>query len=134
MALETRRNIVPLMLEGFDFGTAAVFERLTGTLAPLKRYNGVPIVASYFEELPLTPDPGFSIVLNSLDVGARFSPAVIQTVRVLDESFQLLWEASPIPAPAFGQLVRLAPNVVLSGTIHLQFGTGDFGIANVDFD
>ena len=49
-ALETQRNIVPLMFEGFDFGTPAVASRLTGTLGALRRYNGLPIVASYFQE------------------------------------------------------------------------------------
>jgi tetratricopeptide (TPR) repeat protein len=49
-ALESRRNIVPVMLDGFDFGTKAVAEHLTGPLAALMRYNGLPVVASYFEE------------------------------------------------------------------------------------
>ena len=33
-ALESERNIVPLMLEGFDFGTPTIARQLTGTLAP----------------------------------------------------------------------------------------------------
>ncbi|MGC2110238.1 MAG: tetratricopeptide repeat protein, partial [Candidatus Korobacteraceae bacterium] len=49
-AFETRRNIVPLMLERFDFGTPAIARQLTGTLAPLKRYNGLNIPADYFLE------------------------------------------------------------------------------------
>src|SRR5690349_23923430 len=35
-ALETKRNIVPLMLEGFDFGAPAIASKLTGRLASLK--------------------------------------------------------------------------------------------------
>ena len=31
-ALESRRNIVPLMLEGFDFGTPTIANQLTGKL------------------------------------------------------------------------------------------------------
>ena len=47
-ALETKRNIVPLMLEGFDFGTPAIANQLTGKLAALKRYNALDVPASYF--------------------------------------------------------------------------------------
>ena len=36
-----KRNIVPLMLEGFDFGTPAIANQLTGKLAALKRYNAL---------------------------------------------------------------------------------------------
>ena len=32
-ALDSRRNIVPLMLEGFDFGTPSISNQLTGKLA-----------------------------------------------------------------------------------------------------
>ena len=49
-ALETQRNIVPLMLEGFDFGAPRIASGLTGTLAPLKSYNPLPIPAEYFDE------------------------------------------------------------------------------------
>jgi hypothetical protein len=35
-ALETKRNIVPLMLEGFDYGSPAIARQLTDKLAVLK--------------------------------------------------------------------------------------------------
>jgi hypothetical protein len=47
-AIETRRNIVPVMLEGFDFGAPAVAGQLTGKLAALKEYNGLEIPKGYF--------------------------------------------------------------------------------------
>jgi hypothetical protein len=49
-ALDSRRNIVPLMLEGFDFSTPAIASQLTGKLASLKEeYNGLKIPeASFF--------------------------------------------------------------------------------------
>jgi tetratricopeptide (TPR) repeat protein len=50
VAFESRRNIVPLMLEGFDFGAPKIAGQLTGTLAPLKQYNGLNIPADYFME------------------------------------------------------------------------------------
>jgi Flp pilus assembly protein TadD len=48
-ALEHRRNIVPLMLEGFDFATPSIGTHLTGTLAPLKSYNGLSVPLEYFD-------------------------------------------------------------------------------------
>src|ERR1039458_4692170 len=49
-ALDSRRNIVPLMLEGFDFGSPKIASQLTGKLAELKRYNGLSIPPDYFLE------------------------------------------------------------------------------------
>ena len=49
-ALASQRNIVPLMLEGFDFGTPKVASQLTGELAALKYYNGLSIPPEYFPE------------------------------------------------------------------------------------
>jgi tetratricopeptide (TPR) repeat protein len=49
-ALDTRRNIVPLMLESFDFGTPAIASQLTGKLATLKRYNALRVPVEYFIE------------------------------------------------------------------------------------
>jgi tetratricopeptide (TPR) repeat protein len=49
-ALESKRNIIPLMLEGFSFGTPAIASQLTGTLEPLKKYNALDIPPSYFLE------------------------------------------------------------------------------------
>src|ERR1039457_3675209 len=49
-ALANRRNIVPLMLEGFDFGTPTIANQLTGQLASLKHYNGLSIPPEYFLE------------------------------------------------------------------------------------
>jgi hypothetical protein len=49
-AFEKQRNIVPLMLEGFDFGKPEISGLLTGKLAPLKEYQGLRIVPEYFFE------------------------------------------------------------------------------------
>lgn len=48
-AMECRRNIVPLMLEGFGFGTPAIASQLTGRLAALKAYNGLGVPFEYFD-------------------------------------------------------------------------------------
>ena len=49
-ALDSERNTIPLMLEGFDFGTPSIASQLTGKLATLKRYNGLSIPPAYFLE------------------------------------------------------------------------------------
>src|SRR5277367_3002420 len=49
-ALTGKRNIVPLMLEGFDFGTPKIADQLTGQLAALRHYNGLSIPPEYFLE------------------------------------------------------------------------------------
>jgi hypothetical protein len=47
-AIDNKRNIVPLMLQGFDFDTPAIAGQLTGKLEVLRKYNGLPIPKSYF--------------------------------------------------------------------------------------
>ena len=49
-AIDTKRNIVPLMLDGFDFGSPDILRALTDKLALLKVYNGLRIYSEYFEE------------------------------------------------------------------------------------
>ena len=47
-AIEHRRNIVPLMLEGLDYATPSISRYLAGTLAALKAYNGLSVPVEYF--------------------------------------------------------------------------------------
>jgi GTPase SAR1 family protein len=47
-ALDSQRNIVPLMLEGFDVGARAIATQLTGKLAALQQYNAIAIPEGYF--------------------------------------------------------------------------------------
>jgi tetratricopeptide (TPR) repeat protein len=49
-ALDSKRNTIPLMMEGFDFGTPKIASQLTGKLAALKHYNGLSIPPEYFME------------------------------------------------------------------------------------
>jgi tetratricopeptide (TPR) repeat protein len=48
-ALSSQRNIVPVMLESFDFAAPALANQLTGALADLRNYNGLRIPPDYFE-------------------------------------------------------------------------------------
>ena len=49
-AIDEKRNIVPLFFEDFSFGDPNVAKSLTGKLALIRRYNGLPIPAGYFME------------------------------------------------------------------------------------
>ena len=47
-AIALQRNVVPLLFEGFDFG--AMSKYMTGEMALLPQYNGVPVPRGYFDE------------------------------------------------------------------------------------
>ena len=49
-AIETKRNIVPLLLDSFDFNAAGVSSQLTGRMAVLGKYNGLRVPVDYFDE------------------------------------------------------------------------------------
>jgi hypothetical protein len=49
-ALANRRNIIPVALQGFDFARPAISVQLTGSLAPLSRYNALAVPDGYFDE------------------------------------------------------------------------------------
>jgi tetratricopeptide (TPR) repeat protein len=49
-ALAEKRNIVPLFLEGFNFGSPSITQYLTDKIAMIKNYNGLNIPADYFDE------------------------------------------------------------------------------------
>jgi tetratricopeptide (TPR) repeat protein len=49
-AIDEKRNIVPLFLEGFSFGSPAIADKMTGKLELLKKYNGMNVPADYFDE------------------------------------------------------------------------------------
>jgi hypothetical protein len=50
IAIDEKRNIVPLFFKGFRFGTPSVSEKLTGKLKNLSRYNGLNVHEDYFDE------------------------------------------------------------------------------------
>jgi hypothetical protein len=50
VAMDEKRNIVPLFFKGFRFGDLSVTEKLTGKLENLSRYNGLNVHEDYFDE------------------------------------------------------------------------------------
>jgi hypothetical protein len=49
IALDAERNIVPLILEGFDFDTPAIAQQLSGRLRLLKDKKSVLVPGAYFD-------------------------------------------------------------------------------------
>lgn len=49
-AIDEKRNIVPLFMEGFDFASPTADKVFTGKISALKNYNGLRLPAEYFFE------------------------------------------------------------------------------------
>jgi formylglycine-generating enzyme required for sulfatase activity len=49
-AIDERRNIIPLLFKGFQFGAPSVSDKLTGKLKDLSGYNGLNVHEDYFDE------------------------------------------------------------------------------------
>jgi len=49
-ALDNKRNIVPLMMEGFDYSSPSIEKHLVGKLTLLKNYNAQWVPAEFFQE------------------------------------------------------------------------------------
>ncbi|MBN1666442.1 MAG: TIR domain-containing protein [Anaerolineales bacterium] len=49
-AMDTKRNIIPLMFEGFDFRDVSLKKSVHGKVSDLKRYNGLRMPFEYFDE------------------------------------------------------------------------------------
>ena len=49
-AIDEKRNIIPLFLEGFSFNTPSIAQYLAGKLALLRKYNGLNVPSDYFDE------------------------------------------------------------------------------------
>ncbi len=126
-AIETRRNIVPLTLEGFDFATPTIVSQLTGQLAPLKGYNALSVPAEYFSEamnrlrerylnVPLDavlhPASAHALqVAKSEQVAASAAPAVTEQALTAQQLFERGFNAAELDEKIWylTQAVRLAP-------------------------
>jgi hypothetical protein len=75
-ALDSKRNIVPVMLDGFKFDKADPTNQLTGGLEALRRYNGLEIPSRFFVGAMERLHNKFlnvpvDVVLHSASVSAR---------------------------------------------------------------
>jgi tetratricopeptide (TPR) repeat protein len=92
-AIDLKRNIVPIIEEGFSYAEATPY--LTGKLADLPRYNGVPLYHAYFDAAldnlrnRFLKQPVYNIVLSP-------APAAEQII-VRQQIQQIANEPAPTP-------------------------------------
>ncbi|MBV8115945.1 MAG: tetratricopeptide repeat protein, partial [Silvibacterium sp.] len=127
-AFENKRNIVPLMLEGFDFSTPTIANQLTGTLAPLKRYNALSVPVEYFDAamerlrtkyLTITLDavlhpasPTAAEVAKKEQAAAAAAPAVTERQLTAQEWFERGFNATDLDEQTrcYSEAIRLKPD------------------------
>ncbi len=91
-AMDEQRNIVPLILEGFDFGSPATVKALTGKLADLKKYNGLGVSPEYF-----TASMDKLKKFLAVPVEAALQPISRATRRATRKQKSAATEAPPVP-------------------------------------
>jgi tetratricopeptide (TPR) repeat protein len=96
-ALDSQRNIVPLMFAGFDFRTPTTASHLTGKLAALKEYNGlkVPEASFFASQMERLRDKYLNV-----PVDAVLHPASVSAQQVAKEQKDKATEAPPQPLPS----------------------------------
>lgn len=152
-ALETRRNIVPLMLEDFDFGTPAIANQLTGKLAALKSYNALSVPAEYFMEamtrlrekflnVPLEGvlHPASAVAKRATkrqQAAAGTAPAVQKKELTAQQWFEKGFDATDLDEKVrlYSQAIRLKPD--FADAFHNRgaalYGKGDLAEAPKDY-
>ena len=129
-AMACRRNIVPMMLESFDFGAPGIASHLTGDLALLKRYNGLSVPPEYFEAamtklrdkflnvmLDAVPRPPSETARSAAKVqqrAAATAPAVQEEELTAQDWFERGNSAPSIEEKlrCYGEAIRLKPDFV----------------------
>jgi tetratricopeptide (TPR) repeat protein len=102
-ALETRRNIVPLMLDGFSFSTPIIAEQLTGSLAPLKSYNALTMPAEYIDAAMSKLDTRFL----GVPLSAVLHPASAVAVAEAREQMAAARAAAPVEEEELAEQQRV---------------------------
>jgi tetratricopeptide (TPR) repeat protein len=83
-AMDEKRNIVPLMVEGFDFGSPLIKNALTGKLATLSQINGLRIPDDYpFEAMDRLRERYLNIALS--DVVLPTLPKKAQEITIAEK-------------------------------------------------
>jgi tetratricopeptide (TPR) repeat protein len=93
MAMDQKRNIVPLMMEGFDFSNPSVKQALSGKLTALNRYSGLRLVADYFfEAMEKLRRRYLNVALEDI----RLHPLDPETKEITDTNKVFTNEAEPV--------------------------------------
>jgi tetratricopeptide (TPR) repeat protein len=153
-ALDTKRNIIPLMLEGFDFGTPKIATQLTAKLAALKQYNGLSIPPEYFMEameklrnkflnVPLTAvlhpaSPPAQQVAIEQKAQADAAPSVQEEALTAQQWFERGYTATDPDEKLrfYGEAIRLKPDYAeaFNNRGAARHAKGDLDGAMLDLD
>ena len=127
-ALDGERNIVPLMVEGFDFGTPTIASQLTGKLALLRHYNALSIPpAFFFEAMGRLRDRYLNVPLDAVShpvspaareaateqkAAAGMAPAVAEEELTAQQWFERGFNAKDLDEQLrfYSQAIRLKPD------------------------
>jgi tetratricopeptide (TPR) repeat protein len=104
LAIDEKRNIIPLMMESFDFGSPSVNAALIGKLASLSSYNGLKLEQEYFRagmeklrrflnvELEAVRQPALSVAVEERtekrQLKAKKEPVVQEESLTAEEWFE----------------------------------------------
>ena len=153
-ALASERNIVPLMLEGFDFASPGIAGQLTGSLAALKSYNGLSIPPEYFMEamgrlrdrylsVPLTaarPPVSASVkrAAREQKAAADAVPAVQEEELTAQQWFERGFAAAEVDEKVrfYTEAIRLKPDFAFAHNNrgYARFAKGDVERALQDYN
>lgn len=153
-AIDCRRNIVPMMLENFDFDAPAIAPHLTGKLALLKRYHGLGVPSEYFDAaMARLRDSFLNVSLDAVlhptsdrarcaadeqQAAATSAPPVIATNLTAQDWFERGYAAVDLDEKlrCLDQAIRLNPEdaIVHCARGSARHGKGDLWGALQDFD
>ncbi|CAN5908972.1 hypothetical protein BH11PSE8_BH11PSE8_00210 [soil metagenome] len=127
-ALEARRNVVPVLLEDFDFTAAQLAGQLIGKLAMLGHYNGLRVHADYFQAAITRLREHLEVPLEA--VLHPVSPAVEASAQ---EQMRVASEAPPVRPEELSALEWFRRGFVAM-TLEVKQGCYDLAIeANGNF-
>lgn len=156
-AMDEKRNIVPLMLESFDFGSPLVKNALTGKLASINKFNGLRVYSEYFFEamdklrerylnvavsdiaLP-SLNPKAKEITETQKTAASEAPQVEKdqlTAQEWAERGYVFWESSNYDEAirCYSEALKLEPNEVFSygirGVVYIVKGELEKGFADL---
>ncbi len=127
-ALELKRNIVPLMLEGFSFKTRSIARQLTGTLAVLKSYQALPVPVEFFDAaMKRLREDYLAVALDAVkhpatvdareaarveQAAVKAAPAVKKEELTAQGCFERAFNASDLDEQIrlYGEAIRLQPD------------------------
>ena len=153
-AMEMKRNMVPLLLDGFDFNAPGISDQLTGRMAALNGYNGLRVPVEYFDEamvrlrdkylnVPLAAvlhpaSPAVQRIALDQQAAAVAEPVVLEQELTAQAYFERGFQATDLAAKVrfYSQAIRLKPEYVEAffNRAVARRAQGDLAGAREDYD